>query len=41
MFTLYVLNVVMEKSSYSVIELRLFNVLIFRNYFVFNAIVFI
>jgi hypothetical protein len=35
------LNVVIEKNTYIVIKLSLFNVLIFRNYFVFNVTVFI
>jgi hypothetical protein len=41
MFTLCSLNVVIEKNTYIVIKLHLFNILIFRNYFVFNVIVFI
>jgi hypothetical protein len=41
MFTLCLSNVVIEKNTDIVIELHLFNVLIFRNYFVFNVIVFI
>jgi hypothetical protein len=41
MFTLCLLNVIIEKITYIVIKLRLFNVLIFRNYFLFNVIVFI
>jgi hypothetical protein len=41
MFTLCLLNVVIEKNTYIVIKLCLLNVLIFRNYFVFNVIVFI
>jgi hypothetical protein len=41
MLTLCLLNVVTEKNTYIVIKLRLFNVLIFGNYFVFNVIVFI
>jgi hypothetical protein len=40
-FTLCLLNVVIEKNTYIAVKLRLFNVLIFRNYFVFNVIVFI
>jgi hypothetical protein len=39
MFTLCLLNVVIEKNILIVIKLRLFNVLILRNYFVFNVIV--
>jgi hypothetical protein len=35
------IEVVIEKNAYIVIKLRPFNVLIFRNYFVFNVIVFI
>jgi hypothetical protein len=41
MFTLCLLNVVTEKNTYIVIKLILFNVSIFRNYFVFNVIMFI
>jgi hypothetical protein len=41
MFTLCLLNVVMENNTDIVIKLRLFSVLIFRNYFVFNVTVLI
>jgi hypothetical protein len=40
MFTLCLLNVVIEKNTYIVIKVCLFNVLIPQNYFVFNVIVF-
>jgi hypothetical protein len=35
MFTLCLLNVVIENNTCIVIKLRLFNVLVFGNYFVF------
>jgi hypothetical protein len=41
MFSLCLLNVGIEKNTYIVIKLCLFNVLILRNCFVFNVIVFI
>jgi hypothetical protein len=41
MFTLCLLNVVTENNTYIVRKLRLFNVLILRDYFVFNVTVFI